>query len=107
MKHKNKWLYWFIPCMGLLLFGSAYLFSHERLLWKYSRPIDAERFANYGSFISALLSIATVILVYLTFRQTRISLDLNRKNATDSSFFNLFKAHLEIVSTLNSQQNKE
>ncbi len=95
---------------GLLLFLlSVILFSYKQNIFIAS-PIDAERFSQFGTFISAILSLITIIFIYFTFKQTQQThqiadrtLTEAQKNSLDNTFFNLIQAQQNIVSHLHQR----
>lgn len=125
MKLENKHLetitYWF-GIIGLItLVGTTILFlanhSYDR-----NQALDSVVFNDFGSFLSGsagiLFTIATTILVYLTYQTQKEELQEARKEATDSrkalesqartnqlqqfenTFFNLLTNHREVLKSL-------
>jgi hypothetical protein len=81
-------------CIGLSVVGV--LFSWQTILLNPKLPIDANRFANYGTFVTSILSILTVIFLYQT-------LKLTRKQFRESVYLSFLNNHDAIVSRLDAR----
>ena len=80
--------------IGLLIVGV--LFGWQTVLLNPKLPIDANRFANYGTFVTSVLSILTVIFLYQT-------LKLTRKQFRESVYLSSLNNHDAIVSRLDER----
>jgi hypothetical protein len=99
---------------GIILLFIIYLFAYKQPIWEFSEPINAERFAHFAAFVSAVFGMVTVIFLYFTFKQTRKSnqsafetLNETKKNSIDSTFFNLLRSHQSIVEHLHQRITTE
>lgn len=97
-----------ILASGLILL-SIFLFIYKQKIFAPT-AIDAERFSQFGTFISAILSLFAIVFIYFTFRQTQQTQQLSaktltetQKNSLDNTFFNLVKSHQNIVSHLHNR----
>lgn len=110
----NKKLLLLIAVSIVVTLLIAILFSYNRRLWDNASPIDAERFAQFGTFISAIFGILTVVFIFLTFRQTQQTHEVTvktfketQKNSIENTFFGLFQAHQNIVSHLHQRITRD
>ncbi|MEO5603313.1 MAG: putative phage abortive infection protein [Cyclobacteriaceae bacterium] len=67
-------------------------------------------FSNFGSFISGLFGVLTIIFIHLTYqlaqqtnKTSTHTFELTRRDSVDNTFFNLLKAHQTIVSHLHER----
>jgi hypothetical protein len=110
----NKKLYFIIGLSIVTTFLTGVLFAYNRRLWDNASSIDAERFAQFGTFISAIFSVVTVVFIFLTFRQTRQTHEITvetlkeaKKSSVENAFLGLFQAHQNIVAHLHQRITRE
>lgn len=95
---------------GLTLIVTAILFLYKQHLWDSSTTIDSGKFADFGTFISGLFGVLTIIFIYLTYLQAQATnrtsltaLDITRRDSIDNTFFNLLQSHQAIVNPLHER----
>jgi len=100
----NRKLYIIIGISLVITLLTTFLFAYNRRLWISTASIDAERFAQFGTFISAIFSVITIVFIYLTFRQTRQTHEITvetlkeaKKSSVENAFLGLFQAHQNMV----------
>jgi hypothetical protein len=96
----------------IFLFFIWLFFYNERL--SMMNPIDSSRFADFGTFVSSIFGIVTILFLYYTYQQTKetlrltkLSLKESKKDSVDATFFNLLNTHQEIVRHLHERISSE
>ena len=97
---------------------SIVFFSWESLRFSVNRPIDAERFNQFGSFISGIVgtiwALAGVILFYVALQEQRKDIQINQLNLTTQTEalkqqireFELQRQELEETRSVFKEQSK-
>lgn len=89
--------------------GSIILFAYKQDIF-VSSEINAERFSQFGTFVSAILGFITVVFIYFTFKQAQqtqqiadTTLSEAQKKSLDSTFFSLIQSHQSLVNHLHQR----
>ena len=94
---------WILGIMIILTTLSVVLFGYNQHFFEFSTSIDSERFAQFGTFISAIFGSVTIWLLYLTYQQTRETHRVTIDNSIDTNFFNLLQSYRSITSHLHER----
>jgi len=98
MKKSTSYFLVLIPIIVLLI--SFFLFSWQLLgQINLKLPIDAIRYANFGSFVGGIFGTLSIIFIIFTYRNSQ-------EQSGNNSFFNLLQIHESIVRELRSRDNE-
>ena len=84
--------------VGLIILFFIWVFSYGQPLYDFGSSINADRFSDFGSFISGLLSVFVLYLLILTY-------DESKKQSFDNTFFNFLEVHESVVRGLKSNEH--